>query len=83
MTNDGMTKEIRMTKPEADRLRSAHLAATMQSEKRLALTLTLSPRRGNRQWPRLENQLPSEHSPALQKSLPLTGGEGWDALAIR
>ena len=47
----------------------------MQSD-RLALTLALSPRRGNQQWPRLEKFLTSGHSPALEKILPLPGGEG-------
>ena len=49
----------------------------MQSEITLALTLTLSPRRGNRQWPRRKNSLNSESFSALEKVLPLLGGEGW------
>ena len=40
------------------------------------LTLTLSPRRGNRQWPRRKNSLNGEPVPALEKVLPLPGGEG-------
>ena len=52
-------------------------AVSMQSEKRFALTLTLSPRRGNHQWPRWDKSLTGEPSPALEKVLPLPGGEGW------
>ena len=48
----------------------------MQSESRLALTLTLSPRRGNFQCMRQEESLIGEHTPALEKVLPLLGGEG-------
>jgi len=48
----------------------------MQSETRLALTLTLSPRRGNHQWPRKEKSATGEHSPSLETILPLLGGEG-------
>ena len=39
----------------------------MQSEVTHALTLTLSPRRGNLQWVRREKSLNGEHSPALEK----------------
>ena len=48
----------------------------MQSEVTLALTLTLFPRRGNLQWVRREKSLNGEHSPALEKVLPLPAGEG-------
>ena len=48
----------------------------MQSEFTLALTLTLSPRRGNRQWQRRNNSLNGEPFPGLEKVLPLPGGEG-------
>ena len=48
----------------------------MQSEVTLALTLTLSPRRGKRQWPRRKKSLNGEPFPALEKVLPLPGGEG-------
>ena len=51
-------------------------AITMESGKKLALTLTLSPRRGNLQWPHREKSLTGEHCPALEKILPLPGGEG-------
>ena len=52
------------------------LAETMQSGVTLALTLTLSPRRGNRQWLRRKNSSNGEPFPALEKILPLPGGEG-------
>ena len=52
------------------------LAVSMQSEVTLTLTLTLSPRRGNLQWVRREKSLNGEHSPALEKVLPLPAGEG-------
>ena len=52
------------------------LAVSMQSEVTLALTLTLSPRRGNLQWVRREKSLNGEPSPALEKVLPLPAGEG-------
>ena len=42
----------------------------------LALTLTLSPRRGNRQWPHRKNSLIGELFPAREKIFPLPGGEG-------
>jgi hypothetical protein len=48
----------------------------MQKKQRLALTLTLSPRRGNRGRRSLGESLNGEHSPALEKTLPLLGGEG-------
>ena len=54
----------------------AILAVSMQSEVTLALTLTLSPRRGNRQWLRWEKSLTGGPIPALEKVLPLPGGEG-------
>ena len=53
-----------------------YLTVSMQSEVTLALTLTLSPRRGNRQWPRRKNAHDGESFPALEKVLPLPGGEG-------
>ena len=53
------------------------LFVSMQSEVTLALTLTLSPRRGNLQWVGREKSLAGEHSPALEKVLPLPAGEGW------
>ena len=52
------------------------LAANMQPEKWLALTPALSPRRGNHQWPRLENSVIVESFPALEQILPLPVGEG-------
>ena len=52
------------------------LAVSMQSTSTLALTLALSPRRGNRPRPRREKSLNSEPIPALEKVLPLPGGEG-------
>jgi hypothetical protein len=45
----------------------------MQSQTRLALTLTLSPRRGNHQWQRWKKSTNGEHSPALENVLPLLG----------
>ena len=51
-------------------------ALSVQSEITHALTLTLSPRRGNLQWVRREKSLIGEHSPALEKVLPLPAGEG-------
>jgi hypothetical protein len=45
----------------------------MQSDSRLALTLTLSPRRGNLKWQRWEKLLNGGHFPALEKFLPLLG----------
>ena len=86
MTNDEfqMTKEAPMTNDPMN-ARPTGLwglgfgpssAVTMQSEIRPALTLTLSPRRGNPQWPRREKSVISELSPALEKILPLPGGEG-------
>src|SRR5438094_7427013 len=42
----------------------------MPSEARLALTLALSPRRGNQQWGTLGRSLNGEHSPALENILP-------------
>ena len=54
----------------------ATFAVSMQSETRLALTLTLSPRRGNPQRLRREKSLNGEPCPALEKVLPLPGGEG-------
>ena len=48
----------------------------MPSEITLALTLALSPRRGNHPRLRREKSRRSEHSPALEKILPLSGGEG-------
>ena len=57
-------------------LNGSALAVSMQSKVTLALTLTLSPRRGNRQWPRRKNSLNGESFPALEKVLPLPGGEG-------
>ena len=49
----------------------------MQSETSLALTLTLSPRRGKHQWRRREGSLSGDPFPVLEKVLPLPGGEGW------
>ena len=77
-----MTKEFRMPNVQASwaseqQARHSILAVSMQSEVTLALTLTLSPRRGNRQWPRRKNSLNGEPFPALEKVLPLPGGEGW------
>ena len=43
---------------------------------RRILALALSPRRGNRQWPRRKNSPTGEPFPALEKVLPLPGGEG-------
>ena len=51
-------------------------AVSMQSEVTPALTLTLSPRRGNRPWPRRKKSSNGEPIPALEKVLPLPGGEG-------
>ena len=52
------------------------LALTNQSELSLALTLTLSPRRGNPQWPRRKSSQTDEPFPAQDKILPLPGREG-------
>ena len=49
---------------------------SVQSVIRLALTLTLSPRRGNHQRPLLEKSGNDQHFPVLEKILPLPGGEG-------
>ena len=49
------------------------LGMAMQSVKRLAITLTLSPRRGNHQWTCREKSLTGGPSPALEKLLPLLG----------
>src|SRR5437667_12750874 len=51
-------------------------ARTMQSEIRLALTLTLSPRRGESAMAVLEKSRNVEHSPALENLLRLPWGEG-------
>ena len=48
----------------------------MQSEIRLALTLTLSPRRGSSHWPLLEKSGSGQNSTALETILPLSEGEG-------
>jgi hypothetical protein len=48
----------------------------MQLVMRLALTLTLSPRRGNHPWSRWEESLTVNLFPALEKLPPLPGGEG-------
>ena len=52
------------------------LTVPMQSEITLALTLTHSPMRENCQWPRRKKSLNGEPIPALEKVLPLPGGEG-------
>ena len=39
-------------------------------------TLPLSPKEGNRQWPRREKPHAAKHSPALDAIFPLPGGEG-------
>ena len=52
------------------------IAVSMQSVVTLALTLTLSPRRGNFKWPRRKNSLNGKPIPALEKVPPLPGGEG-------
>src|SRR5438132_8705948 len=43
----------------------------MRSELRLALTLTLFPRRGNQPWAVPRKSLNGEHSPAVENLLPL------------
>ena len=48
----------------------------MQSEIRLALTLTLSPQEREPAMVVLGKSLNGEHSPALENLLPLPGGEG-------
>jgi len=48
----------------------------MQSEDLFALTLALSPRRGNVQSPRWEESLTGGRIAELRKFLPLPGGEG-------
>ena len=48
----------------------------VHSKIRLALTLALSPRRGNHQWRRRKNALTGGPFPALEKVLPLLEGEG-------
>ena len=52
------------------------LAVFMPSETTPALTLTLSPGRGNHHWPRRKKSQTGGSSPALEKVLPLPGGEG-------
>ena len=56
--------------------RGRDLTASMRSVKTLALTLTLSPWRGNQHRQRGEKPLPHELFPALETILPLPGGEG-------
>ncbi|PYK01781.1 MAG: hypothetical protein DME23_03430 [Verrucomicrobia bacterium] len=48
----------------------------MESGVWFALTLSLSPRRGNSQSPRWGKSLNGERCPELKKLLPLLGGEG-------
>ena len=50
---------------------------TMQLENWLALTLTLSPRRGNSVWPRWDESPEGEVIGGARELLPLPGGEGW------
>ena len=57
-------------------------ARTMQSEVRLALTLTLSPKEREPAMAVLGTSLNGEHSRALENLLPLPGGEGWGALLL-
>src|SRR5205823_7048459 len=52
------------------------LAVSMQSEDWFALTLALSPRRGNVQSPRWEESLTGARIAELRTFLPLPGGEG-------
>jgi hypothetical protein len=49
----------------------------MQQKNRFALTLTLSPRRGNSHFPRWKKSLNGECPKVLAKFSLSLGGEGW------
>ena len=54
-----------------------NLAVSMQLENGTALTLSLSPRRGNSLRPRWDESLDGEVIRSARERLPLPGGEGW------
>ena len=65
------------SQPSVVRLLHTPSAVSIQSEDRFALTLTLSPRRGNPACPSWVESPNGERFQRAEKVLPLLGGEGW------
>src|SRR5262249_49754496 len=69
-------KKFSATKRFHSGVEKEFMPGNFQPEVRLALTLTLSPRRGNHQWARRKNSRAGDRSSTLEMIRPLSTGEG-------